>query len=633
MDIGIGTKLAERYRLAELIGKGGMGQVWRAHDERLDRDVAVKVLPREMAEDPDARRRFIREATLPARMQHPGITVVHDAGFHDDQMFIVTELLRGRDLGKLLSQCGGRLPTGRVVSLGIELADALTAAHAHGDGVVHRDLKPQNLFVQDEGPLKILDFGLAKAASPDDTVTTIVAGTPGYMSPEQLAGARPHAAMDMYATGCVLYKMLTGSLPFPRPDPIPSGGHLTEGTQPPRDSSTGVPGPLNDLVLALLAEEPAGRPGAARVARELRAIRDAIEDAARKADKEAAVAAARAEARADAAASAQALIDAAERKAASAAAAVRDATAAAEAGSVPSRPAAVACASPGPGLLEVFIQDGTSALQHRARHAAAWTAREGLATPGGRLAAIAVGSHRARPARSVAAIASGVPYLKYWWRHADAWLCWAQWAEVGGTGAAAPSGVTDIALSCPAGDQADLFALDAAGRICHRRLQPAKGPARAAASPWLEIPGRPATAIAAVSHNDNCQTLVAVIDGSVQMKAWPYKDGWTRWQPLGLAGVTSVACSSSGPGRLDFFALSQDGTLWHITGAGARGSSGWASLLAPGDPVTAIAATSARGEDPTLVALTATGIVHCARIIPNSTENALWSPLPPQLSI
>jgi hypothetical protein len=242
--------------------------VWGGHDLRLNRDVAVKVL---LAADPGEAdvRRFVREATVAAGLQHPGITVVFDADAHNGRPFIVTELLSGRDLSKVLAAHPGGLPLDHVLDFGAQLADALAAAH--GRGIIHRDLKPANLFVQaDErlpnGRLKVCDFGLARdlGASPK---ATVAGGTPAYMAPEQWRTAAAGPGADLYAVGCILYEMLTGRVPFEGASPPTlMEQHLTQPPVPPRDLKPGIPAAVGDLVLSLLSKEPASRPaGAAEV--------------------------------------------------------------------------------------------------------------------------------------------------------------------------------------------------------------------------------------------------------------------------------------------------------------------------------------------------------------------------------
>ena len=263
-----GTVLAGRYRIDGRLGRGGMGEVWGGRDLRLRRDVAVKVL-RDADPDEEDVSRFIREATVAAGLQHPGITVVFDADVHDGRLFIVTELLSGKDLGKVLAANPGGLLLRQVLDFGVQLADALAAAH--GRGIIHRDLKPANLFVQaDErlpgGRLKVCDFGLARDLTSSSKVTVAgeVFGTPAYMAPEQWRAAAAGPGADLYAAGCILYEMVTGRVPFAGPSlPDLMEQHLSRPPVPPRDLKPGTPAALNDLVLSLLSKETASRPGSA----------------------------------------------------------------------------------------------------------------------------------------------------------------------------------------------------------------------------------------------------------------------------------------------------------------------------------------------------------------------------------
>jgi len=209
------------FRLIEKIGEGGMGVVFRARDERLDRDVAVKVLNERMLSDNSSRARFRQEALTLGRLNHPNVETVYDFHSESGLDYLVIEYVTGQSLDARLRE--GPLPQAEVADLGLQLAKGLAAAHAQG--VVHGDLKPSNLRVTPESVLKILDFGLAKMmASPDaKTVSTTdsdpitgYGGTPPYMSPEQINGAEPNALSDVYAAGVVLYEMATGQRPFPQ---------------------------------------------------------------------------------------------------------------------------------------------------------------------------------------------------------------------------------------------------------------------------------------------------------------------------------------------------------------------------------------------------------------------------------
>jgi len=212
------------YRIVEKIGAGGMGEVYRAHDERLDRDVAIKVLPEEVAKDPERLRRFEREAKAVARLSHPNILEIFDFAADNGVTFAVTELLEGETLRELLQKERGPLPWRRVKEIGAAIANGLGAAH--DKGVVHRDIKPSNIFLCTDGRRKILDFGLAathevveseaETRSMEAPLTRegAVMGTVGYMSPEQAAGCPVDSRSDLFSLGTVLYEMLAGRRPF-----------------------------------------------------------------------------------------------------------------------------------------------------------------------------------------------------------------------------------------------------------------------------------------------------------------------------------------------------------------------------------------------------------------------------------
>jgi serine/threonine protein kinase len=227
MALASGTKLGP-YEIQAPLGAGGMGEVYRARDTRLDRVVAIKVLPELVAADAERLQRFEREAKAVGALNHPNILSVHDIGVHGGIHYIVTELLEGQTLRKKLSD--GPLPSRRAIEYGLQIAQGLAGAHERG--VVHRDLKPENLFVTQDGRVKILDFGLAKQnpvaapaaadgatlASVDVVVTTpgLVLGTIGYMSPEQVRGDAVDHRTDIFSFGAVLYEMLSGRRAFKR---------------------------------------------------------------------------------------------------------------------------------------------------------------------------------------------------------------------------------------------------------------------------------------------------------------------------------------------------------------------------------------------------------------------------------
>jgi eukaryotic-like serine/threonine-protein kinase len=211
------------YKIISLIGAGGMGEVYRAHDPRLQRDVALKVLPESFTTDPERLRRFEQEARAVAALNHPNIVSVYDVGTADGVHFIVSELLEGETLRKRITPTG--MPSRKAVEYAIQLAGGLAAAHERG--IVHRDLKPENIFITRNGRLKILDFGLAKLRRPQEQTETVdepatqtnigqVLGTAGYMSPEQVKGETTDHRSDIFSFGCILYEMLSGQRAFRR---------------------------------------------------------------------------------------------------------------------------------------------------------------------------------------------------------------------------------------------------------------------------------------------------------------------------------------------------------------------------------------------------------------------------------
>ncbi len=214
-------KTLGHYRILEKIGAGGMGEVYRAHDEQLDRDVALKILPPSSFSDPGARARLLREARAAAGLNHPHICTIHEVGEADGQAYIAMELVEGQPLSARLA--GGALPREHVLRYGLQLAEAL--GHAHERGIVHRDLKSANVVITTEGRAKVLDFGLAKRLSEgelDDvtrsqaslTAAGALVGTLAYMAPEQLRGQPADARSDVWALGVVLHEMAAGARPF-----------------------------------------------------------------------------------------------------------------------------------------------------------------------------------------------------------------------------------------------------------------------------------------------------------------------------------------------------------------------------------------------------------------------------------
>ena len=229
--------LGGRYRLLEVLGTGGMATVYRAGDEVLDREVAVKVLSPQYATDPGFLARFEREARHVARLSHPRIVTVFDSGIDGEMPYIVMELAAGRTLRELLDEAGPR-PAGEAVSIAAAVCEALEAAHAAG--LVHRDIKPANIVLSG-GQVKVLDFGIAWA--PDRaTRTQAVMGTAAYLSPEQASGARAGPQSDLYSLGCVLFEMLTGAPPFVGDSPVGIAyRHVHEDPGPPSARRPAVP--------------------------------------------------------------------------------------------------------------------------------------------------------------------------------------------------------------------------------------------------------------------------------------------------------------------------------------------------------------------------------------------------------
>jgi serine/threonine protein kinase len=257
------SKAIPDYRMLEEIGRGAMGVVYRAEDLRLGRAVALKVLPPELASDPQRKARLIREARAASALNHPNIVTVYDIGSEDGRDYIVMEYVAGKPLSEVIPRHG--LPAKEAVRIAIQMADAL--ARAHAAGIVHRDLKPGNFMLTGEGQLKLLDFGLAKITDPGQPETSHtqtlegeVMGTAGYMSPEQAEGKLADARSDIFSFGSVLYEMVTGRQAFHGRTPVETLATILHNEPlPPSRLVSGLPPALEAVILRCVAKEPGAR--------------------------------------------------------------------------------------------------------------------------------------------------------------------------------------------------------------------------------------------------------------------------------------------------------------------------------------------------------------------------------------
>src|SRR5499427_8148604 len=258
------------YEVVGLIGAGGMGEVYRARDERLKRDVAIKVLPSLFSQDRDRLRRFEQEARAAGGLNHPNILAIHDIGSKDGAPYVVSELLEGETLRSRLAS--GALSARKAIDYAVQVARGLAAAHEKG--IVHRDLKPENLFITKDGRVKILDFGLAKVTRPEksgvqasvvsttpaSTEPGVVMGTVGYMSPEQVRGQPTDARSDIFSFGAILYEMLSGKRAFQGSSPVETMSAILKEDPPELSATTRNVSPgLERIVRHCLEKSPEER--------------------------------------------------------------------------------------------------------------------------------------------------------------------------------------------------------------------------------------------------------------------------------------------------------------------------------------------------------------------------------------
>ncbi|MBA2694237.1 MAG: serine/threonine protein kinase [Rubrobacter sp.] len=251
------TIVEDRYTFSGFLGSGGAADVYRARDHILRREVAIKILRKEYAHDEEFVKRFRQEAWSTASLSHPRIVQVHDMGCSEDgAYYTVMECVEGGTLKERLLEKGA-LPPSEAATTALRIADALRAAHA--SGIVHRDIKPQNILVTRTDDIKVADFGIARSAS-SDTAFGMVLGTADYMSPEQGAGGSLGPRSDLYSLGVVFYEMLTGQRPYDADTPVAVvAQHVHEPLRPPRDVDPSIPEAINAAVVKLLAKRPEDR--------------------------------------------------------------------------------------------------------------------------------------------------------------------------------------------------------------------------------------------------------------------------------------------------------------------------------------------------------------------------------------
>jgi hypothetical protein len=275
--VAVRQLIADRYELKEIVGSGGMSSVYCAFDTLLERHVALKILHEQFGADEDHVERFRREARAVAQLSHPNIVTVIDRGEEDGRQFIVFELIEGENLKELVAR-GGPLPVRRVLELGLEVGRAL--AFAHAQGLVHRDVKPQNVLLNEDGLAKVTDFGIVRSlGTVGQTETGTVLGTSQYIAPEQARGERVDAPTDVYSFGVVLYELLAGEVPYPGDNFLTVAmRHVNEAVPNVLERRPDTPLRLATLIERCMAKHPTERPASMdEVVSELESVRSELD--------------------------------------------------------------------------------------------------------------------------------------------------------------------------------------------------------------------------------------------------------------------------------------------------------------------------------------------------------------------